>query len=149
MIYYFIGYLLKSRSNGFVLSFPYTLIFVLLSLVSWIFFSPLGVVDTNYQCFIINVLGSVGAIELIYILSKKIGLRSDCNILSYIGRISLLVLCVHLIELDFDPIPNKITTLFTKNSVLLFIVIYRIIITLILSAVLSKIKIVKQIFCIN
>lgn len=110
MLYFMIGQKLNTNQllnigNGKMFFFL-TIIFVFLSAYS----GALSLVRNYYSCFIINFPASVLAfISLykcsVYIVKKNYAIT---NIICKTGRISILILCIHIVEMEFDPIPYYI-----------------------------------------
>lgn len=62
----------------------------------------LSMFSTFYPYLIINIFGAIGGSYLLYIISQQISIISRLEaILSWIGRNSLLILCVHCIDFVF------------------------------------------------
>ena len=83
-----------------------SVIFVFLSAYS----GSLSLVRNYYSCFIINFPASVLAFISLYKFSVHIVYKNYdlTHVICKIGRISILILCIHIVELEFDPIPYYI-----------------------------------------
>lgn len=75
---------------------------------------PMSMVDNYYHVWPLNIVAAIGGCCTIYLISIYITQYTCCNILSYIGRISILVLSIHLIDLNLG-IVNKLWS-FSPNS---------------------------------
>ena len=65
-------------------------------------FKSFALVRCDYGRGIIDIAASLCACYCIFFISEKLG-RLDCravDILAYIGRYSLIILCIHLVEMD-------------------------------------------------
>lgn len=83
-----------------------TVIFVSLSA----YCGSLSLVRNYYSNFIINFPASILAFVSLYKCSVYAVNKNYAftNFICKIGRISILILCIHIVELEFDPIPYYI-----------------------------------------
>ena len=66
---------------------------------------PLSMVRCHYTYYPVNVLAALFCIHVIYVFSTYVvRWKYVCQSLEYWGRISLLILCVHIIDLDYGVI---------------------------------------------
>lgn len=88
----------------------------------------------------LDVIGAICATYLIICFSKWISKYKIINqMLSFLGKNSLIILCVHLIELKMFPWSRISITLLQKY-------IYKIILISLLVAIINRIKILKRVF---
>lgn len=108
---------------------------------------PISMATCDYTYYPINVLGAVFATYFIYLLSCKISMYKLSNMLAFLGRISLLVLCVHLLDVKLGFASAISKRLFADASLIdFFNVSWHIIVPLILAAILSRLTLVRKIY---
>lgn len=129
---------------------------VLFALLTWISFIK------NFQSFwlvhcdigrgIIDIFGCICACVIVILISKIIECRTKYigGSLAYLGRYSLLILCVHIVELDLLPwwqITEKyVVNGMSANIQLILIIAGKVLLDLGGAFVLSKITLVRKIF---
>ena len=129
---------------------------VLFALLTWISFIK------NFQLFwlvhcdigrgIIDIFGCICACVIVILISKIIECRTKYigGSLAYLGRYSLLILCVHIVELDLLPwwqITEKyVVNGMSANIQLILIIAGKVLLDLGGAFVLSKITLVRKIF---
>lgn len=63
---------------------------------------PLSMVRCHYTYYPVNVLAALFCVHVVYVFSLRIARwKYVCIPLEYWGRISLLILCVHIVDLDY------------------------------------------------
>ena len=124
---------------------------VLFALLTWISFIK------NFQLFwlvhcdigrgIIDIFGCICACVIVILISKLLSVGRN---LAYLGRYSLLILCVHIVELDLLPwwqITEKyVVNGMSANIQLILIIAGKVLLDLGGAFVLSKITLVRKIF---
>ena len=129
---------------------------VLFALLTWISFIK------NFQSFrlvhcdigrgIIDIFGCICSCVIVILISKIIECRTKYigGSLVYLGRYSLLILCVHIVELDLLPwwqITEKyVVNGMAANIQLILIIAGKVLLDLGGAFVLSKITLVRKIF---
>lgn len=81
---------------------------ICMCIICWLFALQYGRIDMDivrYKCYPLDVLGACGAIWLIHVLSKKIATKDNflSRIMIWLGRYSLVVLCMHHLTILLDP----------------------------------------------
>ena len=110
----------------------------------------MSMVRCYYSCYLINILASIGATYIIYLICKHINkYKYTSLILSYIGRISILILCIHIIDLTFTPIHKLNKYLSNHHLIAIIIIIWRLGFTIILAYLLSKVTFIIKLFKIK
>lgn len=125
---------------------------IILGIISMIGIHNHSMVIMGNNSYTFGVLSLIIAISISYfktIISKFIVryLKNISRFLSFLGKNTLIILCFHLIELDFIPWINYAIGI-TKNSVLQYICIYimKMIWALIAILLVHKIKFLRQIY---
>ena len=101
---------------------------------------------------IIDIFGCICACVIVILIFKMIECRMKYigGSLAYIGRYSLLILCVHIVELDLLPwwqITEKyVVNRMAVNAQLILIIAGKVLLDLGGAFVLSKITLVRKIF---
>lgn len=127
---------------------------IIISLIAWISFiiqfQGFYLVNNYYGRGIVDFISSICASMLIVFISYWINETSGfCRkILIFAGRYSLLILCVHIVELNLVPWNTIIMYLFgishiQSSIILLFI---KPVIILVIVAILSKMRIVRKVY---
>lgn len=101
LLFFLVGFLAKEK--GFLKSeISFLLVittFVLLLLSAMM--GPVGMVTCYYPAFMLNVIAAIGGGILFYHLSSKLVGKKIGILLAYIGKLSLIVLCIHILDLRF------------------------------------------------
>ncbi len=152
LLFYEIGYQTKNRmkscnnnSSSLVLC---TLLLVFLSIHS----GSMSMARCYYGFFPINVLCAFWVTIMCYRLSEKIMLFPKLSeFLAYVGKISIVILCVHIIDLNYGLYPLLNSHVFHFDSLIsdIVLVLWRILIALLVSYYLVKIKIVSKLFNVS
>lgn len=108
---------------------------------------PISMATCDYAYYPINVLGAVFATYFVYHLSCLITRYKFSNVLSFWGRISLLILCVHLLDVKLG-LASAISQRVIEESVWAecFNYIWHIVAPLILTTILYRFSFVRKIF---
>ena len=148
--FYFVGNITKQNripQLSFIVLFV-TIIFAIVSLL----LPPVGMVRNNYPCYPINFVTAILLTLCIYHISYIISNKNEyiSAFFAFIGKISILILCIHIVELDYDPIPNLILKLnISIYGSLILIVLFRIVSVLLVSYLLYKFKFVRKLFSLK
>lgn len=137
MMFYMIGNIAKNRNFS-----RYAIVPLILLWWIGIAYSQIDMMKCHYIFYPVDVLGACGATWLIYIVSKWISQRdSIVNVwLSWMGRYSLIVLCMHFMVQLLD-----LNTRINTNSWVLYLLIdFAQIIPL--TYICTKIKVTKLLF---
>lgn len=106
---------------------------------------PLSMARCYYNYYPLNILS---ACFCIYFLFRFLKSYTDSHIsifLSYVGRISLLILCFHNIEFNY----SLINIVVNKDIPTIFLIAYRLCIPIVMAWVFSNFAIVKKLFNIR
>lgn len=137
LIFYLLGYIAKNHQLP---KYLYLIIALFYPLSFWL--CKIYMVQCYYTWYPLAVLGSSGGVYLIYLLSTQLkNLHYFAYILSMLGQTSLLILCVHMIEAlchlyEFTYLPKDLEIQ----------VPIRLLSTITISYLLSKLTIIRQIF---
>lgn len=114
--FFFVGYQLKARD--FANARPAAKWALLITSVAcWIYCVLYSGMSINAAAFgahyVFDVYGALGATLLCYLLSKKMAQGSNAvqRYFNFMGKYSLLVLCIHTVELQFVPWESIIASL--------------------------------------
>ena len=100
----------------------------------------------------VDIFGCICACMIVILISKIIECKTSYigAVLAYFGRYSLLILCVHIVELDLLPwwqiIEKYVVNGMSANIQLILIIVGKLILDLGDAFVLSKITFVRRIF---
>lgn len=132
---------------------------IVIAVVTWIMFvkdfQSFWLVHCDIGRGIVDIFGCVCACSVVILISKVIDLKTRYvgGFLSYFGKYSLLVLSVHIIELNLFPwwsLARKLVQYGMPESCqLLFIIIAKLTADLTCAYVLSKISFVKRLYGIK
>ena len=149
IIFYYIGFIFNKyniccyigKSNSHLVA---ALVIGILCLYVGMSYEIMGMVTCYYEFWPINVFCAIGGFLFVYavvVLLRKIFVLS---FLAKIGRISILVLCIHLIDIESGVIDylSKVNIQYCKLMVLLL----HIIIPITFSWILSNNKVVQRLF---
>ena len=162
VLFMYIGYLVNTYFDRYRdIYLKHKKIIIICSCIIWIQFiynfKSFWLVHCDIGRGIIDIIGCLCACYIVVLISRiiKIKTRVLSKILKFIGRSSLLILCIHVIELDLIPwiiiIVNliKITTINYRVELLLYqklivlIAIAKLLLDIGLAYVLSKCKSIK------
>lgn len=111
LLFVYLGFLLKGARDWIdLLTFEHKTFLICLLISVWIWntqhFRGLSMVSCKFGNGIIDIVGSVGGGLVAYYVSCLVVrlMPNLSKLLSYFGRFSLILLCVHLIELNVVPI---------------------------------------------
>lgn len=110
------------------------------------FYSHISMVKSYYEIIPIDILGACGGTYVVYVLSKgiiKLPLISD--VLSWIGKNSLALLCFHLIEMNTGVLSLALRLLGITTSIP-FIILARFSFVLLLGYVCSFIPLTRRVY---
>ena len=113
---------------------------------------PLGCVlmVSNYYPFLpLNFVTAVFVVYNLYHIARRISQNESMfvNVLKFVGKSSILVLCVHIIELDYDPIPDLFFKInISKYIIYTMIILYRVLATIIVTYILYQFIIIRRLY---
>lgn len=115
---------------------------------------PMSIVGCEYQFWPLNVITALLCTYSIYLLSSVASKNIRCaRFLSYFGRISLLVLCIHNIDLNYGSyLSCSLDTRFLHTEGWqhdIFVLSWCLIVALLGSWMLAKNKHVKKLFLLS
>ena len=145
----YIGYLVKQHYPSITSRSKLELIPIAIIWIVGFKSGYLSVVQCYAKPELATLAGAVCGTYLAYVMSNHIAQKENklCSIFTYIGRMTLLILCVHSIEDSVVPWQNYINNIdlnhYLSSS---FIISIRILLVISFSWILLKIKIVQKIF---
>ena len=108
---------------------------------------PISMATCDYAYYPINVLGAVFATYFIYLLSCRLTMCKGSSILAFLGRISLLILCVHLLDVKLGFASAVSKRLLTDSALVdCFNLCWHIVVPLVIATALSSLTLVRKIF---
>lgn len=155
MIFYLFGNLCKTIKYQ-LSSINYQVLMCIIAasiLVSSNIAGPMYMVECYYSSYLFNVVGGICGCYLVYLLAKSIKSSRIGLLLTQIGNISILVLCVHIVDLNsIKYIRSFIDYKFLHTEGILsnlFILSWNMLFAIVGALILSKITIVKKIFLLK
>lgn len=155
-LFMYMGYLLHSMKHK-VEELPQEVkcFGIVFAIVTWFFFikdfQSFWLVHCDIGRGIVDIFGCVCACIIVVLISEFIGFRMHIigDFFAYFGRYSILVLCVHIVELDLLPW-WQITGSFIENGMpeifqLPIIIIGKLMADLSCAYILSRITFVKKV----
>ena len=149
LIFYYIGFIIHKYNICYYISktkinLVTALVIGLVCFYIGMSFNIMGMVTCYYEIWPVNVICAIGAFLFVYAIVILLRKFIDLSFLANIGRISILILCVHLIDLE----SGDLYLLSNMNLQLgkLFVLLLHIIIPITISWFLSKNKVVQQLF---
>ena len=156
-LFMYIGYLINVYFDKYKnLYYKYKKYIIILSFIIWIQFiynfKSFWLVHCDIGRGIIDIIGCLCACYCVMLLSKNINEKTKIisKFLDFTGRYSLLILCIHIIELNLFPWTNIITINNTLNIAPQYLVILialgKIVFDIGLTYILSNNKYINKIF---
>lgn len=114
--FFFVGYQMKFRNMTEARPL-YKWTILITSILCWIYCILYSGMSINAAAFgahyVIDVHGALGATLLLYLLTKKMAHSNNCiqHYFNFMGKYSLLVLCIHAIDIQFIPWESIISSL--------------------------------------
>ncbi len=157
VLWMYVGFLAKDASDVLVTLNKETKCFALIScFLVWFFFmkdfESFWLVHCDIGRGIVDIVGSLCASVCVIWISRLIDMHMEHigSFLSYFGRYSLLVLCVHIIELDFFPWYSIADVLvehgMPASCELVFVISAKVLVDLLAVLILSKMVFVRKMF---
>lgn len=147
--YLYIGYLIKQHHPSIILNSKLNLIPIV---AIWIISFKSGYLSL-VQCYanpeLLALTGALCGTYLAYAASNSIAQKESklCSILTNLGRMTLLILCVHSIEDSLVPWKTYVNDIelnhYLSNCIIIFV---RVFIVISISFILQKFKLVQKIF---
>lgn len=101
LLFFSFGYFVKTNELLNKTINKYYILIILILIILSTYMGPIGMVTCYYPCYVINILASIGGGYLLYIISSEIYGTRYGQILSNIGKLSLIILCFHIIDTQF------------------------------------------------
>lgn len=103
LAFYVIGFLLRVR-GGFSTFHPAAALALIVVWILSFMSSTMSMVRCYYECYPLNMVGAIGGTYAVWKLSDMLSKFNNRIVLflSWIGRNSLAILCIHLFDLDFS-----------------------------------------------
>ena len=143
LMFFYIGYIVRTYN---VLDYntnkSYLIVVVILAFLS-VNAGSMSMVRCYYGYWPINILAAIGVTYFVYHISRHL---SNNRFLSWCGRVSMVILCVHIIELSFFPISYLHQFLNLTNYYDVFI---HLSISIILSYLILLISYIRKLFSIR
>ncbi|MGN0266292.1 MAG: acyltransferase family protein [Lachnospiraceae bacterium] len=160
VLFMYMGYLVRENKDILKeVSMEAKIFGVVFAFVTWIYFikdfQSFWLVYCNVGRGIVDIFGCVCACSIIMLLSKFIDSKIEFagKLLAYFGRYSLLVLCVHIVELNLFPwwrVAEKVSEYGMPVMYQLpLIIIGKLFVDLFAVWILSKISLVRNVFGIR
>lgn len=144
-IYLYIGFLLKKKDTVYKKT-DYFIIAI--GIVLWgmtIYTNAISMVIRRNSLFIISILGSVTGSYLLIKLSQYISKYSTIKkILCFMGENSLIILCVHLFELEIISWDSIITTFIPEGNLTIIMIQIKIVFVIIATIFLKNYRSIKK-----
>ena len=148
MLFFHVGYL--ARQHQWFQHKPqwWLIIAILIMTAISAYMGSMSMVRNHYSCYPVNVVAAIGFTYLMYWIAKYITRFPLCTKwLSHWGMLSLLILCLHIVELDYDFIPGYFFRLPIEPHICIILRwCYQVVIVLAVTELASRIKIVRKIF---
>ena len=156
-IFMYIGYLIKDIKRGIKeVSVEVKVVFTILAILLWFYFiktfEGFFLVECYFGRGIIDILGCICGCYIIILISKFIGkyLRIISNALAFIGKYSLYVLCIHIVELNLIPwwniAENSMLQINSANIKMLVIIVAKFMLIISATVILSKFNLTRKLF---
>jgi fucose 4-O-acetylase-like acetyltransferase len=158
LLFYYLGHL-ANKWRIFEKKIPIFIQYIMG--IIWIYcilYSRLDVACCHYDCYPIDILGALSGCYFIYVICKYINDKDLIikNILLLFGKLSLIVLCFHNIDLFVIPWKTMISELFNllniasnRYIIAILIIICRLIWALAIVFFVPKIAVCRRIFSIS
>lgn len=140
LLFFYIGYLTRIYNLFDYKADMRSIIFIIILAFLSISTGSMSMVRCYYGYWPINYLAAIAVTYLIFHISKHM---SNCIFLSWCGRVSIVILCIHIIELSYLPI-NHIQKMF--NISYNFDVLIHLFVTISMSYFVLLISPVKKLF---
>ncbi|MFV0325722.1 MAG: acyltransferase family protein [Bacteroides xylanisolvens] len=147
--YMYIGYLLKQYHPSITFKNKFNLVLIAVIWIISFKSSYLSMVQCYAEPQLLALTGALCGTYIFYAISNSIALKDSrlCTTLTSLGKMTLLILCVHSIEDSIIPWKTYINEItlnhYLSNSIIIFV---RIFIVLSISIILQKFKLVQKIF---
>lgn len=147
--YMYIGYLMRIYYPTIILKDRLSWIIIT---VIWMFSFKSGYLSL-VQCYanpeLLALTGALCGTYLVYVISNHIAQRKDkmCRAFTELGKMTLLILCIHSIEDSIIPWKTYINNIalhhYVSNCIIIFV---RVLVVISISVVLLKFKFIQKIF---
>ena len=140
--------LLKNKPNLFICACG--IVTVVLSLTSCKDKYPISMATCDYSNHLLDVVAAVFATYFIFLICMWLNGFKISRVLSFYGRISILILCIHLIDIKFgfaSSIAERLHGFIT--NVILFKDIWHIIVPLIIAPCMYNIGLIRKLFLLK
>lgn len=139
LFFYAFGYSIKSyQIKNHVNRYPHISLFA--GLLLWLnssFFGEVELASCTFKLFIIDFMGSIGGTYVFYVVSKKIVNTKLGILLSFTGKYSLAILCIHSIDFCI-PLWYRLEPYIPNQYYLTTILIMRLSLVLICCFIISR-----------
>ncbi len=155
VLFMYVGYLISIYFDMYKeYYYKYKKFIIIFSLIMWFQFiynfKSFWLVHCDFGRGVIDIIGSLCACYIIIVISKLLEIIKVSKIIERIGKESLLILCVHIIDLTFIPWDSIITInnmiLLKQQCIILFKALGRVIFDTGFAMLLSKSKLLKKFF---
>lgn len=151
MLYFAFGYWAKLKFGKVPIRKGIFFICLFVTILSS-FYGPLGLVSCYYPSLMLNLLGAFTGTYLVYCISYKLNRTFLGTLLSKLGIISILILCIHIIDLNvLSIVLLRLVSLSNLSGIIRVMVIdlWHLIIPIVFSLLLYKKRLVQLIYFRN
>lgn len=148
MLFFGVGYIFRLY-DGFNFRMGYFKLFLILLIVLFSIYSgSMSMVRCYYGYWPVNILAAIGMTLVVYRFSKVLCSRTfwGSRLLAFWGRISIVVLCVHILDLYFLPLKSSHQLLAFPKQI---DIILHVSVALIVSSAIVRISFVRKAFSIK
>lgn len=123
----------------------------IITIIAWplaIIFSKMDMYEMMWTCYPLDLLGACGGTYVTYVLSRTIANRGGqiiSEVFSYLGRISLAIMCFHCFEMA-SHLGNHIWAFIGWESQTWVWWVWRYVLTILLAIAVTKIPLIKKLF---
>lgn len=143
LLFFYLGYLVRIyKILDYNINTSYLIVVVILALLS-VNAGSMSMVRCYYGYWPINFLAAIGVTHFVYHISRHL---TNYRFLSWCGRVSMVILCVHIIELTFFPI-NYLHQFFNLSNY--FDVFIHLSISIIISYIIILTSPIRKLFSIQ
>lgn len=155
LVFFCVGNLCRNfRFLDFIMNKKvYFFIISLFLLTIGMMMKPMRMVDNTYQFWPLNVLSAFGGGILVYILSSYLSNFKFGTFMSKIGKISIVILSVHLIDLNIGIVEKLLSLNMFNNlqsqAIYALNIFFHILFSLSIALLLTKFRFISKLFNLN
>lgn len=148
MLFFGVGYSFRLY-DGFNFRIGLFKLFLILLIVLFSIYSgSMSMVRCYYGYWPVNILAAIGMTLVVYRFSKVLCSMAfwGSRLLAFLGRISIVVLCVHILDLDFLPLKSFHNLLVFSDHI---DIILHLIVALTVSSAIVRLSFVRKVFSLK